>query len=115
MQKTNIVVRRDLRPGLQAAQAGHALTDLILKYTEQAKRWRDESNFLIILSVANEQELSELSRELSRTEMLWSGFREPDLNNSLTAVAVLPSRYTERFFENLPLALKEVKCNGMPE
>ena len=107
--KTYVVVRGDLKPGLQAAQAGHALTDLILKYPEQARDWRDNSNFLIILSVENEEKILALVKELDRTEMAWTEFREPDINNELTALAVLPNRYTEKFFRNLPLALREVK------
>lgn len=108
MQKTYIIVRRDLRPGLQAAQACHAVTDLILENPDKAKQWRDESNFLIVLSIANESELCELAIELARTDMDWCRFREPDLNNSLTALAVLPHDYSEKFFRNLPLALQEV-------
>ena len=108
MQKTYIVTRRDLRPGLQAAQACHAVTDLILKYPEAAKKWRDESNFLIVLSVSSEAELCELAIELARTNMDWCRFREPDLGNELTALAVLPNDYSEAFFRNLPLALQEV-------
>ena len=109
VQKTYIITRRDLRPGLQAAQACHAVTDLILQFPEQAKQWRDESNYLIVLSVADEAELCELAIELARTDMAWCKFREPDLNNQLTALAVLPHKYAEAFMRNLPLALQEVR------
>jgi peptidyl-tRNA hydrolase len=107
VQKVYIVTRRDLRPGLQAAQACHAVTDLILTYPEEAQKWREDSNFLIVLSVENEQELCELAIELARTNMHWCKFREPDMNNELTALAVLPDKYSEKFFRNLPLALRE--------
>lgn len=106
--KLYIITRQDLSPGLQAAQAVHAITDLIIEFPEKAHDWRIKSNYVVILSVPNKEGLFELAKKLIKLPVPWTLFREPDINDELTAIAVLPNGYSKELFSNLPLALKEV-------
>ena len=102
-QKLYIITRQDLLPGLQAAQITHAAVDFIFKYPEQAQQWRNNSNYVVALSVANEAELTKLAINLVKTDIDYCLFKEPDLNEELTAIAVLPK---VSMFGHLPLALR---------
>lgn len=107
-QKLYLVVRNDLVPGLQAAQATHAITDLIFKYPNEAVKWRKDSNYVVILSTENEETLLRLARKFKVHKAKIALFREPDIDMQATAFAVLPGDSTWRMLADLPLALKEV-------
>lgn len=49
MHRLRIVVRGDLAPGLQAAQAVHAALAWQVEHPETAARWMAESNTVAIL------------------------------------------------------------------
>lgn len=106
-QKLYIIVRNDLEPGLQAAQATHAITDLIFKYPEEAAQWREKSNYVVILSTKDEKSLHKLAQKLKKAKAKLALFLEPDINMEATALAVLPGDSTWRLLAKLPLALKE--------
>jgi peptidyl-tRNA hydrolase len=101
-----VVSRKDLNPGQQAVQSGHAALDFTFQHPGQAAEWHKSSNFLIYLSVNNEQELSVLSEKLKLSGVKVTEFREPDLGNQLTAIAFLSDDVTKKFTSGLPLAFK---------
>jgi hypothetical protein len=72
--------------------------------------WIIQSNFLVIVSVPDEDALLDLITEASRRGIIRTAVREPDLNNEATAVALAPGDATRKLCANLPLALKEVAC-----
>lgn len=107
-EKLYIVTRRDLRPGLQAAQVAHAAFQFAYEHRPLAAQWLEESNFLIILSVADEIELFRLGQRADKANLPVTYFNEPDIDDELTAIAVAPSPKTVELMFELPLALCEV-------
>lgn len=71
------------------------------------REWHTESNFLVILTVEDEDALHELTAEAFRRGMTFTRFVEPDLNDEMTALALEPSPDAEKLVANLPLALRE--------
>ncbi len=76
-----------------------------MKYPELTRRWFDESNYLILVSVPNEEVLLDHAATIGVPNAV---IREPDLNNEATAVAVGPSETAWRALAQLPLAFREV-------
>lgn len=107
-EKLYIVVRADLPPGLQAAQAMHAQREFAERYPEIEARWHKDSNTVAILSVPDEDTLFDLLTSLEKSGVAVSEFREPDLdllhNLSLTAICVEPKG--GQALRHLPLALR---------
>lgn len=108
-QKLIVITRRDLSPGCQAVQAAHAAIEFQHEHFKIAKQWNSESKYLIFLSVQNEQSLLILLEKIQKHGLKYSVFREPDINNEITAIAMEPSDKSKKLCSNLPLALKELK------
>jgi peptidyl-tRNA hydrolase len=102
-----VISRRDLRPGQQAVQAMHAAIDFCFQHTEEAREWQSQSNYLAVLSVADEPALFNLIEKLEKRGIRYTAFREPDLNNEVTAVAVEPHADLRKITSGFPLLLKE--------
>ena len=98
------VVRGDLPPGLQAAQLGHALVAYVLARPRETARWHTESNNLVCLSVPDEAALAALAASIAAEGLPVVCFHEPDLDDSLTAIAV--GAEARRLLSNVPLALR---------
>jgi hypothetical protein len=91
-------------PSYQAVQGAHAVAQFMMDYPDN--EWKN--GYLIFLAVEDEGELYEWLGELnyqngmksSDKKMPISIFKEPDLDNQLTAIAV----YTNgRMFKKLPI------------
>jgi len=89
-----VLVRKDLSPSYRAVQAGHVVAEWLL-YDQS---WQNET--LIYLTVANEFSLYRWAAKLDFRGIKWVGFREPDIDNQLTAIAVLSDG---KIFRNLEL------------
>ena len=48
-----------------------------------------------------------LIEKLEKSQIKYSVFREPDIDNQITAIAIEPSEKTRRLVSSLPLMLKE--------
>src|SRR6478752_2617779 len=107
--KLYIVVRADLPPGLQLAQAVHAAFQFQGDRRRLVRKWLEESNYLVCLSVPDEESLLELAAEacLGRGIPL-TLVREPDLGDEATALALAPGERAQVLCASLPLALREV-------
>ena len=90
-------------------QSAHAGIDFQHQHPEIAKIWNTQSNYLIILSVENEEHLSRLIEKAKFKELKHTVFREPDIGNQITAIALEPREDSRKLTKNLPLALKEIK------
>lgn len=133
MNKLYVVVRNDLEPGLQMAQAIHAAIDWIQWCAPDFKEWyfgknwqhpsspRGEQN-IIVLQVPSEVELLQLVRTLwddAYHEVDFSAYHERTLEGlpesgptgSITAIAIYGDD-ARRFTSNLPLALRQVPMEG---
>lgn len=103
MKRLYLVVRADLSPGQQAVQACHALREFVEEHPDADREWFRESQTLVLLSVPDERALARLGVKAVRAGVPHSCFREPDLNDSMTAIAIAPSG--ARLCKRFPLAL----------
>ena len=94
--KLYIIVRKDLTHSQRAVQAGHALAEYLLH--SPYFRWKNET--LIYLGVKGLKQLENLKRKLALQGTNYVEFREPDLNNEVTAIA---SDESNKIFERLKL------------
>ena len=97
-----------MTPGTQAVQSSHSLVQFVFEYQEISQIWFKDP-YLVQLSIENEEELTKLILKLEKNQIKHSIFREPDLNNEITAIAIEPSDKVRRLLSNLPLMLKEYK------
>jgi peptidyl-tRNA hydrolase len=107
-EKLYIITRSDLAPGLQAAQVAHAAFRFSYEHRPIATAWHEESNFLIILSVPDEDALRKLGKDAEARNLPVTYFTEPDIEDQLTAIAIAPSNATVELCAELPLALRDV-------
>lgn len=92
---------------MQAAQSAHAAFQFATEHPEETVRWHDESSYLIILGVPNEDALFECADKFSAFGVSCSLVREPDLDGQATSLAIGPSGHW-RLLSNLPLLGREV-------
>lgn len=97
-----------MSPSVQAVQSSHALLDFAAKYPADFLQWHKTSNYLCQVSVENGQKLFELIEKAQRLNIKFVPFYEPDLDNSLTSIALEPTDVARKLVNNLPLLLKEV-------
>ena len=102
-----MVTRRDISPGYQAVQAGHAAIQFQMEHPDIAKSWYNESNYLAFLSVEDENDLHILSQKCINKGINISVFREPDIGNQITAIAIEPCDKAKKICSKLPLLLQE--------
>lgn len=107
-EKLRVITRRDLSIGSQALQSGHAAIDFQHQHPELAGSWHKHSNYLAYLTVKDEQELIDLIVKATLRGIKHTIFREPDINNQITAVALEPTEASRKLTSSLPLLGKEV-------
>jgi peptidyl-tRNA hydrolase len=95
-----------LEPGYQAVQSIHAAIQFKFEHPEISLDWFEKSNYLGLLSVANEGELIALIEQATEKGIALSVFREPDIDNQITAIALSPGPQSKKLCSRLPLALK---------
>lgn len=93
-----VVVRGDLPPGLQMAQACHVTRLFSLTYPKL-----QVGENLIVLRARDEGELLRLWCDSGACEGVT--FKEPDLGNQYTAIALESS--AQKLLSSLPLALRQ--------
>lgn len=108
MEKLYIVCRADLEPGYQAVQSVHAAIQFAMEHPEMTVRWFGDSNTLALLSAPNERALLILLERARRLGLKSSMFREPDIGNQITAIALEPGGMTSWLCRKLPKALAPV-------
>jgi len=104
--KLYVITRSDLDPGYQAVQSLHAGIQFAMEHTEIHREWFENSNYLGLLSVANEIELNNLIENAREQNINVSIFREPDIGDQITAIALAPGARTKKLCSRLKLALK---------
>ena len=105
--KLYVITRRDLAPGYQSVQGMHAAIDFIFHNPEIAADWHNVSNYLGFLSVENEQELVVLAEQAEALGIAFCIFREPDIDDKITAIALAPGHASKKLCSKLPLTLKD--------
>lgn len=102
------MTRRDLKLPYQSVQSAHAAIQFQYEHPELAKLWYKQSNYLAFLTVANEEELVKLIDKAEAKGIKHSIFREPDINNQITAVAFEATDEARRLTSSCPILGKEV-------
>ncbi len=95
--KLYVLVRKDLSSSYRAVQGGHVLAEWLLK-SENSKKWNNGT--LIYLSLKDKNQLECILHELRHKDIDVIEFKEPDMDNEITAIASLGSN---SIFEKLPL------------
>lgn len=103
-EKLFVIIRQDLEPGLQIAQALHGFREFVEQHKEVEDQWFKTSNTIAILSVPTEKHLQELVEKARQRGIKYSSFREPDRGDELTAVTIEPRG--KNLCRGLPLALR---------
>ncbi len=83
----------------------HALRQFTAEHPEVDKAWFEQSNYLGLLSVADEKELYLLMERAQSQGIQISIFREPDIGDQITAIALAPGPRSKKLCSQLKLAL----------
>lgn len=102
--KLYIVVRKDLDSGSQLAQSCHVAFEFSRQHPDISIRWQEHSNYICILSAKDEEEIIQLLDKAKENSINHSVFREEDLNNSITAIALEPGIHSKKLCKKLKLA-----------
>lgn len=102
-----MVTRADLSAGQQAVQAAHAAIDFVFEHPSRAGPWHEVSNYLAILVAESEAHLKQLVARCESALVDYTVFREPDLDNQITAIAMEPSKETQRLAGKFPLLFQD--------
>lgn len=89
-----------------SVQAIHAAIQFQHDHPDFAANWYSKSNYIGFLSVSNLDELIELINKIKCVDIKFSIFREPDIDNQITAIAIAPGNLSKKICSNLKLALK---------
>jgi len=84
----------------------HALREFVSDHPEVDQCWYKNSNYLGWLSTSDESALISLLTKAAEQGIRHSSFREPDIGNKVTAIALEPGEKTRRLCANLQLALR---------
>lgn len=90
--KLYIVVRTDLKTSSPAAQACHAAVEAgaSIEYVPLLKEWFLNHKTLVVLRAVSKEQLQELRNYLDSLGCIIFDWREADLDDELTAIAVAP-------------------------
>ncbi len=88
--KLYVITRWDLNHGVQLAQAVHAAIEFMEEWPCSGEEWHNASNTVVIGAVSTEDELNQLAIKCVEKDIPCTIFREPDMSNAATAVALLP-------------------------
>lgn len=106
--KLYIISHSDLPIDYQIPQSNHAAMEFAAKYPAEFYDWHKRSNSIINLNCKNELDLIKFGQKLSSRGIKFAEFREPDIGNELTAIAICPGSEIRKLCSNLPLAGKRI-------
>jgi peptidyl-tRNA hydrolase len=105
--KLYIITRQDISPGYQAVQSIHAAREFASIHPEIEREWFEQSNFLALLSVKDENELHRIKRLAIEMGIAHAFFEEEDVSGEMTALVLEPGRRSQELCRGLPLALNK--------
>lgn len=107
-----VIVREDLPHSQRAVQACHAVAELVGTLAANSDRhsmwrWLKSDKTIVMYGVSDTEGLSRLDQNMLNHAALtsWATFREPDLFDEMTAIAVGPitKEQTEKIFSGYKL------------
>ena len=99
------VTRKDLDAGYQLAQTIHSGQRFAYHHPELHREWIEKSEYVVSLSVDNEEKLERLYYKLQDYGATVVAFREPDIDNQLTSICYYGTPEIIKITSNLKLAL----------
>ena len=85
-----------------------------MQHPQEASSWHTNSNYVVCLSVKDENELMLLARKLETNNVKHVIFREPDFDNQATSISIEPCDKGKKLVSNLPLMFKEKQVEQKP-
>ena len=101
------VTREDLSSGYQLVQSLHSLAEFTEGHPEEFDFWKKNSNYMVSLSIGNEERLRRLYLKLKTKGAKVVPFYEPDIGNELTAICFYGTEEMRKHTKKLNLALKK--------
>lgn len=92
MERLHIVIDEELPTVYGCVQGGHAVAEWMIKNPTDSKRWNND--YLIYLK----GDINKLKYKLDLYNIDYTEFKEPDLNNQTTSIAMLGN---SKFIKNL--------------
>lgn len=105
------VTRTDIPEGHQAVQSTHAAIDFVFEHPTRAGPWHKSSNTLVMLTVKDIGGLKKLMKKCDYLRLDYTVFREPDMNNEITAICIEPHPETYKMVSKLPLLIPKTESN----
>lgn len=99
--KLYVVVRQDLAPGLQAAQACHGVLQFAREQPAAWAAWEAASNTIVLVGVADVAALTRLRERALDQDLVPASFDDPDLAPTLTCVVLPPGPGATRLCRGL--------------
>ena len=99
VDKLYVLVRGDLAPGYQIAQAIHAKDEFTHMFPEVELDWRERSNTIIVLNVPCRHSLEKYVSKAMLQYIKCAVFHEPDLEGQATAAAFEHGKAAEKLDE----------------
>lgn len=87
--KMVVITRADMPPGYQLVQSVHAMADFAAAHPQAFLAWQKGTNTLACLAVPDEAALANLWDKLGKYGVPQTAFREPDVEDQLTAICIL--------------------------
>ena len=103
------ITRKDLSAGYQLAQTIHSSNRFAYHYPELHREWIEKSEYVVSLSVDNEEKLQRPFYKLQDNGADVVAFTEPDINDQLTSICYYGTPEMRKLTDNLDLALEDVK------
>ena len=104
------MTRADLQIGQQLTQSLHSSSRFAYHYPELHREWIEQSEYVVSLSVDNEEQLQNLYDNLKSNGASVVAFREPYYDNQLTSICYYGTPVMRKLMRkstpNLDLALK---------
>lgn len=101
-----IICRDDISAGYKCVQSAHALAEFAVKFEHDFKQWQMGSNYLCCLE-ASDRRYELVKNKLDVLKIKYVEFKEPDIENRVTAMAVeaISREQHKKLFKNLKLTL----------
>ena len=87
------------------AQSGHAIVEFSKSFNNKYIEWHNNSNYLIVLEIRNEEELKDLYNKLKWYGAHVVAFYEPDIDNQMTSICYYGTPEMIKITQKLDLAL----------
>ena len=110
-----VVTRSDLAPEQRAVQSVHAAINFVFEHPARASPWFHNSNYLLLRQTPDKESMRRLIWKAEELGIACTPFREPDLENALTAIAFEPSEQTDKLTSKLKLLSYENSRKKSPQ